>query len=566
MPTFDINAAKAAGYTDAEISEFVKNQGATHLGPSVGQGYNATDPTNGMSPGELWAAGAGRGMTHLVKSAGNLVGMVPNSSMATEKEIDAPLLNQGAGAGGNLLGEAAVTAPLTMGASAGIGTLGRVGAAIAANPFSNAALQGGVQGLLTSDPGERVFNTATGALTGAALAGGGGIVGKLARGLKQTPEAQTLLRHGIELTPGQMNPGGAANQFEQAAESIPGVKQIVHGARENAEQQYQARIIQAGAAPGASIKPSENIHEMLQQAYESYAPLYSQAHGYPVSPGIMRAAGPDVPLSATFKSAAQAPGVPKSLQTSENEWLQDRLTQLPKKPQSEDLLQLRSDIRQRARAANLKTDTDSSHVATIGGRAEKGVTAALESQLPPEPLKALASADSNYGNYKIIENAVAKSKDNLAGLTPQKLSQSIYDSAADPAYARGAGGPLRDLAKAGTSTFQTVVPPNGARVATLGAGLAGAMTAPHVAIPVATGMLGLTGTQTGRRLAAGVTAPQQAVQRLVSGLQGKVPKYLQAPAMSLLQRGAVGAAMPYAPPALGGASMLAASLLPQKPQ
>ncbi len=573
MPTFDANAAKAAGYSDAEIQMFMAQQAQGNQGMSHAAGLTQqyvpgpNDPTADMSPGQILAAGAGRGLVHTAKSVGNLVGLVPDSSMAAEKQIDAPLLARRGGETGNIIGEAAATAPFTMGTSAAVGQMGRLGATIARNPITNMALQGGTQGLITSDPGQRGVNTTVGAITGGGLAAGGSLASRLARGLNTTPEARLLLDQGISLTPGQLNPGGAANQFEQAAESLPGVKQIVHGARENAEQQYQARVIQAGAAPGAQIQPSENIHHMLQQAYDSYGPLYQPAHGFPVSPSIVRTTGPDIPLTTSFQTAAHAPGVPRSLQHSENDWLQDRLTQLPRTPQSEDLLQLRSDIRQRARTANLKTDTDSGHIANINGRADRAITTALESQLPPDALDALRTADSNYGNYKVVENAVAKSKDNLAGLTPQKLSQSIYDSMEDPAYARGGGGLLRDLAQAGTSVFQTVSPPTGARVATLGAGLAGAMGAPHVAIPVATGMLGLTGTETGRRLAAGMTAPQQAAQRLAAALGGAIPPWLQAPGQQLLTRGAVGTAMPYTPAALTGAAALASGLMPQpRPQ
>jgi hypothetical protein len=357
-----------------------------------------------------------------------------------------------------------------------------------------------------------------------------------------------------------MNPSGVLNQGEQALEHAWGVGPFVRNVRDNAEHQYQAAVIQRGAAPGAPpIQPSGNIHDMLQQAYDSYAPLYQQAHGYPVRPSIVRTAGGDIPLDRAFTQAAQAPGVPRSLQQSENAWLQDRLTQLPRNPQSEDLLQLRSDIRQRARNANLKTDTDSGHIANINSRAERSVSAALQSQLPPEPLRALASADSNYGNYKIIENAVAKSKDNLAGLTPQKLSQSIYDSAADPAYARGAGGPLRDIARAGTSVFQTVVPPNGATVATLGGLAAAGLTHPYATAAGGTGLAALTLTPTGRRLAAGLTAPQQAAQRLVTALNNRIPQPARNVSQQLLTRGAVSAGMPmvqqYAPQALAAALM-----------
>lgn len=547
-----------------QAAQRTQNQtAATHTGtggfdPNDNAWMDQWGPLAGQNAYQKIAAGVGRGMVHTGRSVGNLFGLVPDSAMAEEKKYDAPLLASGAGKTGNLIGESAVTAPLGMGASQGLGMLGKAGASLAANPISNAALQGGMQGLATADPGERGANTAIGSLTGGALGANQILMGKLLRGMSRTPDAQTLLNHGVSLTPGQLNPTGAMNQFEQAAESLPGAKQIIEPAREAAEHQYQAIIIGKGAAPGsAPLKPG-NIHDLLQQAYDSYQPLYDQAKGYPVSPQIMRVQGGNVPLADTFQAAARAPGVPKSLQNSENSWLQDRLTQLPKNPQSEDLLQLRSDIRQRARMANLKTDTDSGHVANINQRAEKGVTAALNSQLPTQPLQALASADSNYGNYKIIENAVAKSKDNIAGLTPQKLSQAIYESAQDPAYARGAGGPLRNLAQAGTQVFQNVSPPTGARLATLALGAAGAMH-PAVGIPAVVGALGLTGTQTGRKLAAGMTAPQLKAQQLAAALQRNVSAPVRNVGGQLAMRGATGAGMPVTQAALPQA--LAAALL-----
>jgi hypothetical protein len=545
-----------------QAAQVAQNQGAmTHTQAPAPSGFLLHDPTEGMSTFDRTAAGAGRGMVHTGASLANFVGLVPDSAMAEQKKYDAPLLNTRAGTVGNMIGETAATAPLGMGAAGLVGNAGKLGAALAANPISNAAIQSGVQGFSTSDPGERGFNTGIGTLTGGTLGANQALLGKLVKGLKRTPDAQTLLNQGVSLTPGQMNPGGMFNTAEQLESKmhIPGVE----SARDAAEHQYQALIVGKGAAPGAKITPSGNISDMLQQAYDSYKPLYDQAKGFPVSPSIMRTAGPDVPLGATFKAASAAPGVPANLQKSENAWLQDRLTQLPKNPQSEDLLQLRSDIRQRGRMANLKTDTDSGHVANISGRAEQGVTAALNSQLPPEPLRALASADSNYGNYKVIENAVAKSKDNLAGLTPQKLSQSIYESTQDPAYARGGGGPLRDLAKAGTNVFQTTVPLTGA---SLTAGVPLAIMAhahPAVAATLGAGQLGMTMTPGGRALAAGMTGPQQTAQRLVAALQKNVPTPIRNVSGQLAQRGATAAGMPVTQVALPQALAAALMLAPQ---
>jgi len=231
----------------------------------------------------------------------------------------------------------------------------------------------------------------------------------------------------------------------------------------------------------------------------------------------------------------------------------------PQQPDSTDLLALRSDIRERSRNFGLKSDSTSQHISTIQDRADKAVTAALQSQLPEDALTALNTADSNYGNYKIIEGAVAKAKDNVSGLTPQKLSQAIYDATPDGAYARGAGGDLRDLAQAGTEVFQKVSPPTGARVATLGGGLMLGMHHPGIAIPLGTGMLGLTGTQVGRRLAAGTTVGQTAAQRLAAALSARIPSAARTVGGQLIARGATQLAMPAAQRALPAA--LAAALM-----
>lgn len=582
---FDVAAAKSAGYSDAEIAQFMQQSGmastavaAPAAAPLAAPG-SADDPSTGGGTLQIgpWdtgihtpqvvdrtLAGAGRGMVHAGRSVGNLFGLVPDSDMRDEAAIDKPLMATTAGKVGNLIGESALTAPLGMGAGAAVGKLGAMGARAAANPLVNAMIQGGTQGLATSDPGSRGIDTALGAATGGLTTLGGKTLAKAMTGMKRTPDAQILLDHGVDLPPALMNPTGIMNQADQALEAIPVAKQMVHGAHENAEQGYRRAIIQQAAAPSAPpIKPSENISDMLQQAHDSYTPLYDQAKGFPVTPRIVNTQGPDIPLARAFTQASNTPGVTSSAQKTANAWLQDQLTQLRgRNLDSAHLIDLRSDIRSRARDFKLNTDAASVGVGGMYDKAANAVTNALRSQLPPDAMRALDTADSNYGVYKIVEDAVAKSKDNLAGLTPQKLSQSIYDATQNPKYARGAGGQLRDLAKAGTSVFQTVVPPNGSRVATLAAGAAALATHPMLAVPAGAAALASTATQTGRRLAQGVTAPQIKAQQLVQAMRSAIPANAQ-PAVNAAgqigQRAMVGAAMP----AVAGAApnALAAALL-----
>jgi len=532
-----------------------------HTTAPAPSGFLLHDPTEGMSTFDKVAAGTGRGMIHTGRSIGNLVGAVPDSVMTDEKQIDAPLLNTTPGKWGNILGETAVTAPIGMGTTALMGNAGKLAAALAANPISNAAVQGGIQGALTSDPGERGQNATMGALTGAGLATGGSLAGKLINGLTKSPEAAELIKQGIQLTPGQLNPDGIANQMEQAGEHIWGVGPLIKNARDNAEHQFQATVIGKGAAPGAApIRPSDNIHDMLQQAYDSYAPLYDQAKGFPVKPAVMNGRQ-GVKLSALFDQASKAPGTTEAGQKAAKSFLDNELTRLPANPSSTDLLTLRSNIRTAARNAKLSNDTIAGDKANIFGLADDHVTRALNSQLPPTPLTALRSADSKYGTYKIVEDAVAKAKDNIAGLTPQKLSQAVYNQTPDPAYARGAGGPLRDLAQQGTQVFQTTVPPTGAALGTMGGMGLLAMSHPAVGATVGTGLGALTLTPTGRRLAAGMTGPQQGAQKLIEALRGNVPTPLRNVGSQLALSGATRAGVPVTqaalPQALAAALMLA---------
>lgn len=527
-----------------QAAQAAQNQQAmSHTGSPQSSPFFLNDPTEGMSTFDKALAGTGRGMYHTAASIGNLVGAVPDSTMATLKQTDAPLLNTGAGQVGNLIGEAAATAPLGGAGRLGLEALGARGAAgniaagIAAKRPLMAAAGGAGQGLATSDPGSRWGDIGAGAATGGLLGSGNVLVDKLVNGLKRTDAAGRLINQGVSLTPGQMNPTGIYNNVESLAAHLPfGVGNMVEHARDVPEHQWQAMVIGHGAAPGAPpIKPSGDIHEMLQQAYDSYAPLYDQSKGFPVSPAIVRTQGGNTPLTQAFLIASKAPGVPNSIKSSENEWLQDRLTQLPQMPgqpkgtfDSGDLLKLRSDIRQRGRTANLKTDTDSGHVANIASRAEDQITQAINSQLPPAPLKALAAADSNYGNFKTVEKAVAASKDNLAGLTPQKLSQAVYGNTQAPAYARGAGGDLRQMAQDGTETFQSLLPPTGKTVTGAGLLAGGAYLHPAITAALGTPAALMTLTPGGRAFANGTTRAQQMAQQLAGSLKsntmGRLPQ------------------------------------------
>jgi hypothetical protein len=82
-----------------------------------------------MSEGQQFLAGIGQGVYNVGRHAANLVGLVSDADLAKAREQDAPLLSQGAGRGGSLLGQALTIAPAAMGGEALAGGLGLSAAA-----------------------------------------------------------------------------------------------------------------------------------------------------------------------------------------------------------------------------------------------------------------------------------------------------------------------------------------------------------------------------------------------------------------------------------------------------
>lgn len=504
--------ADPASLSDDELRLLLKQSraqenatAATHFGTG-GSGSNYQTDFN-VGPGEMFRAGIGRGMTSIVRNAGNLVGLKSDEDLANAKELDKPLLSSPGGQLGNMVGQAAMTAPITMGASMGVGAMGSLGAQIAANPIASGAMEGGIQGLLSADPGERMKGTLIGAGVGAAIPTITMGARKLAYGVNATPEARMLRQMGVDLTPGQMNPEGLANSLEQAWSRVPVVGESIRGAREGAEQQFKQTLLEQGVAPGAAINRSGDLNQMLSDAYDTFDPAYDAVRNFPV-------AGTRTGVSRGLQQAAADPAIlaDDNARTTVSNWLRNQATQLPQgQPlESGDLLDLRSEIRKRVRGLTDDAQRD------LLQNAEQRLTSHINGQLPPDAATALAQTDAQYSRYKILENALRKSGDRPGGFTPSQLSGAIREATDSGAYARG-GGQLRDLASAGAETFQTVMPNTGGRNAAIGIPLAAAIAKPTIGVPMGAAALGMVGTQTGRALAAGETAPQQLVQALLQG-------------------------------------------------
>lgn len=499
------------------------------------------DPTEGRSFGQNLREGIGRGLVNTTRHAGNLANLVPDERIEDANRLDAPLMATGGGKVGNILGEAAATAPLGLGVGSAASRLGGVAARVAANPVGRGALEGAAQGLLMADPGDKAGAALVSGAIGAALPGMQAAGGKLMRGVTRTAEAEALLRQGVDLTPGQMNPRGMFNQFEESLTSVNIPGNPVRAARDNAMNDWQRLVVQEGAPAGTTIA-KDTSPKMLAQAYDAYGPAYAAGKGFPVGAKIMNNPGADVPLNAAFGQAGQRsrfgllPEQRANMVTTAQEHLQElinRARQTGTPLQSDDLLKYRSWLRREARGLG-DAPADRAQREMLAALEQK-VTAALDSQLPPDAMASLRAADTQYGTYKIVEDAVRRAGDQASGLTPAKLEQAIRAATDDGTFARG-GGRLRDIERQGAAVFERVSPPTGARLASLGIPAAAVWHNPAVGAPLAAGALGLVATRTGRRAAAGMTLPQQRAQVLAEAMRRQVPDYARALGNEYAQR------------------------------
>ena len=519
-------AAQAARKGDAEAAAYFR-QKAT-------EGYNAEVPkaTEGMSGVEKFTAGMGQGAVNLGRQAGNILGLKGYSDEALQEaaRVDQALLDTGAGKAGALTGEILATAPV----GGAVGALGKTAlrGGTAARLLTGAAGQGAAEGALTAGPGNRGAGAAVGAAGGVllpkAIRGAGSL---LARGVRPTAPAKALLREGVDLTPGQMNPRSAFGQLEEAATNVWGVGPLIQDAREAAMGDWRKAARAAALPPGAR---RETANGSLESVYQAYEPAYDVAKGFPTAPRIMRTAGSDTPLASfpqvrgAFEAAARDPNIraDDATRKAAHKWLQNKLTQLPGKGRtgtvdSADLLKLRSEIRAEIRAAGKGQNPDMATVSILS-QAEQSITDALESQLPRQATDALKATDAQYAQYKILEDAVRRSGDQISGTTPSQLSAAVKAATPASQYARGGGGPLRKLASSGKQVFDVRTPPTGARLATLGTAVGLGAAAPAVGIPLGVaGVLAAT-TKSGRKLLAGGTKAQQAAQRYAAALRRKV--------------------------------------------
>lgn len=221
-------------------------------------------------------------------------------------------------------------------------------------------------------------------------------------------------------------------------------------------------------------------HQPQQEAVAGVAPALdpTSAQASAPTPATPAAAAPPpspkrLPKpKGVFDEVVEDPSV---LATGEDrrvvrKFLENELTLIAKQAEqgkvpSEALLKLRSDIRAKA-SQELKAENYPK--AQMLENAERRVTEVLERSLPKEATAALRTTDPQYAKHKVVEKAVASSGDQPGGFTPAQLSGAIRGDMDRGTYARGGGGELRRLARAGREVLDARVPMTGARLMATG--------------------------------------------------------------------------------------------------
>lgn len=440
------------------------------------------------------AGQAGRGVTLLAK---------PGQSLATN------------------LGKLAVSGMKTGAAGGGLAGLGY-------------STEESVPGMLKDAAIGATVGTVLGGVLPVAVRGGQGVArgvkwagDKVASGIiEPTAAAQALRAKGVPLTVGQMNPSSKFGAMEEISTSTAGVGDLIKTQRADAADAWRRLVINEARPPGMAELPIARGRDAISGQVDEIArgfdadTAYGALDDLRVQPerhlggGKWQTIATDDSIVGAAKTkgifdlaTAKGNGIMAKDATRQEvaDWLASELTILPRGAQkngmtADALNGLRSNIRRQIRHLTRgNATTEDLAAAAMLKRAESGVTELMEAQLPAEAVAALRASDAQYAKFGNLLDTVARTGDQPAGFMPQHLSASVKSGTNTNAYARGGGGPMRELAQLGKDTIEAQVPKTGVQT------LFGLPVVKHLNAPASYWL----NTPTGKRFALGETGLQE---------------------------------------------------------
>jgi hypothetical protein len=444
----------------------------------------AYDPTEGMSGGDKFLAGVGKGMTDVARGVGQLVGLVDQKSVDEAKARDAALMDTGAGMAGDIVGNLAVTAVpgagagamATRGAAAVLPTALRAVAPTVGAAASGALVAGTTEPVASGESrlGHAGMGAAGGAIGDVATRG----LARVAQPLRQSDAVKTLLKEGVVPTPGQ---AAGADSFigkmEQRLQSIPLIGDLVTGGRNRATAEFNEAAINR-AIPRGSQRIKGAGREAIEQAHNVLSQGYDQ-----VLANIPKV----TPTQSFVKSVSDALADPDLALTPQNQQRLRNIIQMQFKGRpgvdqatGEMSGQLAKSVD--STLGRLARDYMSSSVADDRalGMALRGVHGewknAIRQAAPNEQVAGqLDALNAAYANFVRVEKAAAAlgAKDGV--FTAAQLQNAVKasdKSVRKGAFARG-DALMQDISEAGKSTLSQTVPNSGTADRVLNAMLLG---------------------------------------------------------------------------------------------
>lgn len=242
------------------------------------------DPTEGMSTFDKVAAGAGKAVYDLGRGLGQMAGLVSEDDIRQARELDAPLMDTGAGVAGHVLGDVAMMA-LPGGALKAAGQIRnsermvRAGAELASpTTFKGAAAMGaaisGAQPVVGDE--SRGTNALQGAVAGAAGKLAGDVLGAVVRPsmpptAREAATARFLQQQGVDIRTPQMS-NKAIQYLDDTMDYLP----MTAGRNEAMKKAQQAQFNRAvmrtvGVEADEISEPAlEEARRRLSHQYDNF--------------------------------------------------------------------------------------------------------------------------------------------------------------------------------------------------------------------------------------------------------------------------------------------------------
>lgn len=546
------------------------------------------DPTAGMSGTDKFMAGVGKAFSDTGRGVAQLVGRgldavstpqavgggqpaplsqrlgLPQYSDVEEaRQLDAPLMDTGAGFAGNVGGNiAAMLVPggALKGVATGVGALQAARAGNTAAQILRAAPQAGSvlnragQAMLAPttlrgaaalgagtgaiqpvvSEGERGMNALLGAGAGA---GGQAAVNALARVVRPNTSAavQKLLDAGVNPTPGQLL-GGQAKRVEEALNWVPGVRE---GQRRAVEQFNTAAINRALAPVGVKLPKGSAGYEAIEQAerilsdkYDALMPsLTTQADGQFIQ-DIQQ-------LRNTMPRAAIDPKIPEMFERVLNDQVLAKFQGPNATMLGRTLKEVESDLGQLWRRYQRSEDPDILHLGNAIRETQDILRRTVE-RSNPHAAKELKAINTGFAMMERPATAAGYRGSKEGVFSPAALGSAVKagDKSARKKQNRRGRALMQDLSRAGEEVLGNTVPDSGtpfralmALIATGGAGGLGG-------IPAAAAMLAAPAvySKPGQNLAATLLARRKPGAVPIANALREIAPYAAVPAVGYQQQ------------------------------